>query len=295
MVALIALALSPALRVTGQKTSDITPPAPVNETKTNAVNDFNTLSVELGEMETLFRGGGKEPVTFDTEAALKKGFSEQSIKLAEAMAAFTNDLVLAAPEVDDEEAMAALEANELNGKKVDLSRAEVEVQKYPLLEAYFEQASERLNVSDEGKEQGQNGVFTDGEGPTAINISLPCLTVGCVCGDYVHPRPGRAASFVPYKVNNASATLHAWGFHPTPGHAGGGWTRPQTYKPFLCGWSTYRDHAIIRDPGRYYYNVWVQSYHGQSPDGEPNPEVWRSGPWPYLTWPAYVYWWHSTH
>lgn len=35
-----------------------------------------------------------------------------------------------------------------------------------------------------------------------------------------------------------------------------------------------------------------QNYTGE-PGGEPNPEIYSSGPWPYPDWPLYVLWWHE--
>ena len=100
------------------------------------------------------------------------------------------------------------------------------------------------------------------------------------------------ADWTTHSSSNPRATLRAAGYHYTPPpfarYKNKDYTRPQTYQPSLCGRKTFRDHAIIEGAGRYR----TQEYTGWTPPGEPNPEVHRSGPWPYLTWPAYVAWWH---
>jgi hypothetical protein len=122
------------------------------------------------------------------------------------------------------------------------------------------------------------------------------------CGSVVRPRPRRAMPAVLVgEVKDPAATLSSWGYHRTPGMAGGGWTRPRTYNPAVCGISTYRDHAFVglrftysEDTAcEFRWPIREQNY-VDAPYGEPNPEVWRSGPWPYATWPAYVVMWHLT-
>jgi hypothetical protein len=137
------------------------------------------------------------------------------------------------------------------------------------------------------------------------------------CGHFVRPVPQHAVPFVEGPLQGSSPTgagadalARTWGrgqgFHDTPGFAGGGMTRPQTFTPALCGLNTYRDHAYpslfqVRTcsdfdgnpPCTYQARLLIQDY-TSSPGGEPNPELWRSGPWPDDEWPAYVYWWHRT-
>jgi hypothetical protein len=109
------------------------------------------------------------------------------------------------------------------------------------------------------------------------------------CGWFPNPKPSQAGPWKNIPRTNPAKVLRAWGYHPTPGIAGGGWTRPQTWRASSCGKNTFRDHAYIIEPR----TIREQNYTG-SPTGEPNPEVWRSGPWPYAEWPAYVAWWHRT-
>ena len=113
----------------------------------------------------------------------------------------------------------------------------------------------------------------------------------CSCGHWLFPRPTRAAPWKDKSSSNAVNTLKSWGYHQTAGYAGGGWTRDQTYYESRCGKNTFRDHAIVQSSKKFR----EQNYSGYTPRGEPNPEVLRTGPWPYAAWPAYVEWWHDTY
>lgn len=110
------------------------------------------------------------------------------------------------------------------------------------------------------------------------------------CGWYPNPKPSSAAPWQIRYYSNTTSQIKAWGFHSTPGLVGGGWTRPQTYRSISCGFSTFRDHAIQNSSTK----LSLQDYIAE-PYGEPNPEIYRSGPWPYTDWPIYVRWWHDTH
>ena len=155
--------------------------------------------------------------------------------------------------------------------------------------------------------------------PSGRLVALDPLSMGrrYRCGWFDRPNPRRANPSVRGPLQGAATTGYAaaqlareWGysqgFHNTPGRAGGGMTRPQTFSPFFCGSRTFRDHAfpdLIQErtcfgpggtePCEWRARLYVQDY-TSAPYGEPNPEVWRSGPWPYPEWPAYVSWWHRT-
>lgn len=128
------------------------------------------------------------------------------------------------------------------------------------------------------------------ESPNTASAQLLPGLGQAVCGYYPNPKPAVAVAFKEFTRSDPAGTLRSLGYHETPGLAGGGWTRPQTYNPAICGFSTYRDHALITGPT----TLREQNY-TETPGGEPNPEVYRSGPWPYLDWPVYVFWWHQTH
>jgi hypothetical protein len=227
----------------------------VRATRRGELRDFAGLSEDLVTMRDLFGGGNGDPVTFDADAATYRGVHPQGVELARQLADYTNELMAATA--------AALDS-------VDVTRVDVDLQKYPELARYLDEAT--LRRDDEPAFEPRSWLSE------------------YVCGAFWRPRPGSAAGWKDWWSTNPSAVLSSWGYHTTPAFAGGGWTRPQTYSPVLCGLKTYRDHAYITSGG--YFRE--QTYAGWTPRGEPNPEVWRSGPWPYATWPAYVRWWHAT-
>lgn len=239
----------------------------------SAIN-FTSVSTDLQAMGDLFGGGGGKPVTFDAAAAAQRGLSKESIELAAELAAFTNAL------------MAGTGAATAAAPSVDVTQVNVDLQQFPRVAEFFDEAtnhSNQLPVDPKDDEQPQ---VPEGVQPASFLSEY-------YCGAFWRPRPSTGA---PWKrwyspSGNAAGSLSAWGYHTTPDWAGGGWTRPQTYTPWLCGWGTFRDHAYIIDR----WNFREQYYGGWTPPGEPNPEVWRVGPWPYLTWPAYVRWWHSRY
>jgi hypothetical protein len=239
-----------------------------NMVQANKSDEFARINKELKMMHDnqLFKGGktkrntslnniiGKgEPVVFDSRAARKEGFSEQSIVIAEQMAALSNDLL---KPISAQQQSIALQSN------VDA--------RYPALAAYFAVAKE-----------------------AARNSSLqPQIINEAVCGWYANPRPSEAAPWRTWDSDNPDQTLRSWGYHSTPEYAfGGGYTRAQTWSWWACGFNTFRDHAYVTGAR----TIREQNYEGWSPRGEPNPEVYASGPWPYPDWPAYVLWWHLTH
>ncbi|HYX38833.1 MAG TPA: hypothetical protein VE954_37485 [Oligoflexus sp.] len=112
-----------------------------------------------------------------------------------------------------------------------------------------------------------------------------------VCGSFSYPTQP-----APWKTLTADqfggdyvAYLFRLGFHTTPEDIfGGGFTKPKTYRPELCQWDSFRDHAYWKSD---YKVLQIQIYDGMTPNGEPNPEI-NNYTWPYPTWPAYVAWWH---
>lgn len=227
--------------------------------------DFAALSTDLLQMEAFFSGGSGQPVIFDAEAARSQGFPPESIALAEELAAHTNALISAA------------EANLKEGASADVVASSVDLSSFPKVSAYFALATENEQNGGEVEPAGWcNSALTD---------------AACSCGHWSYPRPTTAAPWKDLTSSNPANTLRSWGYHETPGWAGGGWTRPQTYYSSRCGNNTFRDHAYTVSSTKFR----EQNYSGYTPRGEPNPEFWASGPWPYGAWPSYVQWWHSTH
>ena len=233
-----------------------------------AADDFEAQSAQLAAAEGLFGGGSGKPVTFDTEAALKRGLSPEGIALAEELAAFTNALVT------------GLEA----AGAADVTKADVEVDRYPLVRSYLEQATRYSNA------------LARQSGNRDLAVSVICRvsprSPACICGQIGNPRPADNVPAVRVWSNDPAALLRSLRFHPTASYATDtpSWTRPQTWRSDVCKINSYRDHAWI--PARN--NHLEQNYYGISPRGEPNPEV-RSYSWPYPAWPAYVYWWHDRY
>lgn len=207
----------------------------------------------------------------DRKKLEKRKVATDDIVFMQEMANFSNDLVEMSK----------------NGQAFDGAKAKL-IQ-YPKVQEYFQEASklskkgETLSIKKSGQPHPL-GIFAIVGTPWGEAAGM------ADCGIYWSPKPGSAKSWVTHKVNNADATLRSWGYRSTPGLAGGGWTRSQTWHPWNCGFNTFRDHALRIDSR----TIREQNYHGWNPRGEPNPEVYASGPWPYSTWPAYVYWWHNT-
>ncbi len=236
--------------------------------------DFEDITITLTRLDELkiMTGDYTQGVTFDEDLARESGFSEKEITLGRQIAEVTNNLIA--------QAKAFQADGELNNADVFV----LDLQQYPELEQYLNDATRlamtRIELEALHEETGNSLQIPE-------RVRLPARYR--VCGYFGHPVPSRAAPWRTYHHSNPASLLRSRGFHPTPRRLfGGGWTRPQTYKWWLCGWSTYRDHAIIKNASTYI----MQNYTGRVP-GEPNPEIWRSGPWPYPTWPLYVWWWHG--
>lgn len=241
------------------------------ENAKEVAKQFEVLSRDLMLMEGLFKGGNGELVTFDTKSARLMGYSEMSIKLAEELAESTNALITAA-------AMATSK----KGASLRIQDLGVDLKSYPLLSPYLEKASARILE--------QSSKSTDKQTPGESAVLLSVLSE-YYCGAFWRPLPSSQAPWHTYRnISNPASTLRSWGYHETPNLTGGGWTRPQTHMSWICGWQTFRDHAYFPSGSR---EIREQNYQGYTPRGEPNPEFWRSGPWPYAYWPTYVLWWHQ--
>ena len=230
-------------------------------------DDFVQLSIDLVRFRRLgiMQGDYEQGVTFNEDLARKKGFSEQEIALGKQIVEATNILI------------AQSKTAQAKGELASVDRFSLDLQRYPELRQFWNEAA---NVDVRSAQMND-----------LQSILEPLDVSGVshwVCGYYFHPVPAQSAPWHTHHSSDPAATLRSWGYHPTPNLAGGGWTRPQTYKWWLCGWSTYRDHAYIVNSSTFR----EQNYTGTVP-GEPNPEVYRSGPWPYPDWPVYVLCWHQ--
>lgn len=183
---------------------------------------FERLSSELQDMHRagLMRGGKDfegegvgSPVELDAAGAERRGFSAEAIALAEELAALSNRLV------------ASLSADNPAIAKESAAGLESIL---PAVSAFFAVATTWRSEAPEVEHEIEAQAF-------------PGFS-HAVCGYYPNPKPKRAAQPILHDVPDPAATLREWGYHETPDRAGGGWTRPQTHKPVLCGVSTYRDH-----------------------------------------------------
>src|SRR6185295_1398442 len=215
-----------------------------------------------------------------------------AITIANQLAAFTNMLVAR---------MKVLEMPDVTALGI-----ENEISNYPLLVPFFERAAEPsvLSGTFAPTNPGQPQLtITAGDEKQLLKLDReeepgdvhpdtcytgPCIDEYLTCGWYSSPRPTTQAAWTEYSSANPTQTLLNLGYHPPSGDVGQGWTRPVTYKSWLCGWNTFRDHGYPKST-----SVREQRYKWFTPPGEPNPEVWISGPWPYPTWPGYVWWWHT--
>jgi hypothetical protein len=251
---------------------------------------------DLTLMQTLFHGGSGVPVTFDSGAAREQGFSENSIQLAEQMAAATNDLVSSAERrlrnlVPPLKSSGRREAEEQTLQSIDVRALEVDLTPYATLGTFLDDARRFRRELDSLPPEQQDITLDARAMVFGTQSVLDSINPFKQCGYYDNPLPTSAKPRVYYSSSNPSSTLTSWGYHADPLaiRIGAGWTRAQTYKWWICGWGTFRDNANPVGSNRF----WEQNYDGWTPRGEPNPEVWRSGPWPYPTWPLYVNWWHS--
>ncbi len=231
------------------------------------------FEIKLGDI-TLMTGDiitiKENKPNFDKKKAIDKNFSKESIELAEQLTNFSKDL-------------------SENNFQADLN-------KYPEVKEFFIMATEISKKGGVTPDVKKNSIKKK-VGDVNVQAAFAGDLAGrLVCGVYGNPKPYRGAPRNSFNVgkSNRESTLSNWGYRrPLPGLGSLGWTRARTWNSFYCGWNTFRDNAWTdeRTPDLIY----EQNYSGWSPNGEPNPEVYSSGPWPYADWPAYVYWWHSQY
>jgi hypothetical protein len=246
--------------------------------------DFET---KLGDI-TLMTGDSitmdnKKP-KFDRTKATKKRFSKQSIDLAQQLTNFSKELA----------------ENNFEG----------DINKYPEVKKFFEEANKASEKGGTIPNTKTNSIKKNKFEIQTEAASAGDLAGRLSCGTYGNPRPSSAKSYQSFKTSDPAKTAKDWGYHNSENIRGRdmGWTRPQTWNWFACGFNTYRDNIAINKRCKNYGSCskWQdttndtsylveQNYSGWNPRGEPNVEVWASGPWPYADWPAYVYWWHDRY
>ncbi len=263
--------------------------------KANPPRDqFVSKATELHEIlgdTNLFKSGNGGVLTFDEGLAAQRGISQATIKLSKELVGMTNELQ---------------SLTEQSGIK-DITAFKLDMSKYPSTSNFYEGLTENnsrnkaLSQSNPEITLPENDLIADADIRTKENKPR-WMGNDQFCGVWWNPRPSRAKDWVRFNTSNPEQLLRSWGYKAPdrffPSWVSSdlrnrsqrlGWTRPQTWNPSNCGLRTYRDNAV---PNNGF--VWEQNYDGWNPRGEPNPEVWASGPWPYGVWPAYVYWWHET-
>jgi hypothetical protein len=236
---------------------------------------FVSLSQELSAMEYLYSvAPDGQTIVFDTDSALKLGFSAESIELAQETASLTNEIVA--------HALSNARAAGTDGTTISVEGISVDMSQYPALADYNTEAWRRIEAGVDNSS-------------TKASPDSP----QSVCGSKTNPVPNYAAPWLtkgPYNSQSAAETeLRNWRYYRAWWIPGGDWTRPETYQSSTCKRDTYRDHAGLpfKSGTKWYFKE--QNYTGTVP-GEPNP-VLSALPtnWPYLTWPDYVLWWHNRY
>jgi len=253
------------------------------------------------EDKNLFRGGNSEIVTFDEQLAIQRGIPQETIKLSKELVGMTNELRSLSQETG---------INDITAFNLDMS-------KYPSVAQFYENIDQNKSksldpASSKSFSKDKDATLKNDESSDIDEFGIALRSKESkpwwmgrdqFCGVWWNPRPSSAKKRVIFNNSNPEQLLRSWGYKSpsTPPNwvdsrlrnyaQRSGWTRPQTWNERECGQRTYRDNANPLGSS----SVWEQNYDGWNPRGEPNPEVWASGPWPYNVWPAYVYWWHDRY
>ena len=222
-------------------------------------NDFEEINQELANLEPYIKDvntNGVKLQEFDTESAIKAGFSKEVILIAENMVAYQNDLAI------------AITAQNIT----DITQLPLPEDQYPYLQAFLAQATEQQIYND------SIAAVTDDVNP---------------CGDWDHPVPDYTPSRPQYSSSDPHQALLDLGYHNTAGYACGGdpletcendYTKGRSYTGAYgtCSSPRFRNQGIA---GTTYYSIQY---------GEPNPEI-LAYSWPYWNWGVYVRWWHDNY
>lgn len=163
----------------------------------------------MDRLQDFFTGGSGVPVIFDADGAHRQGFSPQAIKLAEQMAAFSNDVMVIANGVSEKNSSA--QQPEQGGQEkatLVMQKATIALENYTELNSFFNAASQRQS---EEAATPDTGVSKTNQSSALFVFETPAT----VCGSFLTPRPSRAAPWVQFTSNNPWNTLYQWGYHPT--------------------------------------------------------------------------------
>ncbi len=245
-----------------------TGPKPINPSTDNIVQ-------QLMALEPFVHHSIEQGITvqiFDSEAALKNGFTDPVVRLAQQMVDYQNAL-----------ARAAASGQPLDGTDVSLS-----LDSYPEVKIFFETMSKKVVPDDPPASLDTEGAEVAAtEGPDAVTANA--------CGDWDHPVPNYTPPRGGASTSNPERVLLDLGFHHTvwPGCNYAPWsncgardfTKGRSYSgPYgTCGSPRFRNQGRILSSTSYEIQY-----------GEPNPEIF-SYSWPYWNWGAYVKWWHGRY
>ncbi len=221
-----------------------------------------SLLTELSKLEpfmTYERNGIFQSQAFNSNAAIKAGFSIEAVLTAREIVAYQNALA--------NKARAA--------QTTDITSLDITLEKFPRLHRLYQALTDQSSVES-----------------ASLDANAVILAAVNPCGDYNHPVPNSTPSWYNFTSSNPATTLKNWGFHNTSSYACGygscsssDFTRGRSYTSSYGTCSSPR----FRDQGRI---VSATSFRIQY--GEPNPEIF-SYSWPYWNWGTYVQWWHSKY
>lgn len=223
--------------------------------------------------------------------------------------------------------------NEMMDNPENMFKLNIDPKKYPNLTKFFGDAKSIADFGEEYVPNISDSSVIDIPNISTVANALVgnifTETAGRIdCGYYGNYKPNSGAPWGNWTTKNTKKIvineLSNYGFHTVPTYA----TKPaylvgitkfgidygqdqatfKTYNWWNCGFNTFRDEAVweinditiknnnpqrpdIFENSKYKYRS--QIYSGY-PGGEPNPEVFASGPWTYSDWPVYVAYWHAT-
>ena len=225
-------------------------------------SNYSRMSAKMTQMNSHFSGTSRS-VNFNPESARNAGYAEDEISMAAALAVYSDAIA-------------------------KLNRDDALPVKSELANWFYSCATSAIG-------QTSNEDDADSVGTLSACTDAGHSEASCICGNTSYPQPSSSDGHNWVDVENPEQALQGLGYHRVyppyarPGHIE--YAKFVTYQSNHCGNNTFRKHAEVVDDDTYKLQDYVE-FHTL---GEPNPEVFSSGPWPYWTWPGYVLWWHLTY
>lgn len=163
---------------------------------------------------------------------------------------------------------------------------------YGKIESFFAKATKNAKQQSNGKTESSGGT---GIGTVRIGKKVLAAVGWPIygpCGGFGTPIPDVSYSWEYRNTGDAVTYFINNGYHVTASYVHNSrsdrkdYTKGRKYRSEYgtCSSPRFRDHGVDH-LGSDTYQVQI--------GGEPNPEI-HTYVWPYLTWPAYVAWWHET-